>query len=1136
MTTDVSGQTHQYFLQEAAELLQTIDDELQTLRSDFSVQKVHNLMRAAHTLKGAAASVGLEAVKKTTHSLEDVFRALCYPDTTLSVAVEGLIFEGYDCLQLLLSAQLSGAEVEETDILDRMAAVVTQLQEKLGDRFGQGGHLPTSSELGFDMTKSIFEVGVSQRLDALSKQIENGDAEALADLLQSQAEVFIGLAESLDLPGFGAIAQATLTALAQSPDQVLAIAPVALANYTEAKAAVLAGDREQGGAPSAALQQFCTDIHSQAVLPIESPESPLARQKARPAVKTSRHASPLVTAPQSSWLQQFWNALTHPISGGQSFTKTHPQVKRGKVSADASEAASTDQGAATGLNLSASALENSVNHTADSDAPAELDLTDLIPPDLASVNLLPGLSLPDDPFHPSLANSELSIADAPDSAELTLANDPASADLDSLPGLSALLSLGDSGSTDLTTYVEAEDSTSQYAQLAKDLSEKISSAPAQGSTATIRISVEHLDQLSQTMGELLTQQNRQALYNEQLTTLVKKLLGRIARQQQLGQDMVQSKVSSYSSAESPAPMAALNPVTNSSQPHFDSLELDQYSDIQLLAQAFLEETVQQSENVEAIDLFVRRAQQELEKQQRLLANTRETLLAARMLPLEQVFKRFLPALERLKAQHRKQVTLVLEGGDVLVDKAIADRLFDPLLHLVRNAFDHGIESPEKRQQQSKPISGEITLAAKQQGRHLVVSVQDDGQGLDLEMIRSKAIESQLITAAEAASLTSDQTIDLLFEPGFSTASEVDDLSGRGVGLDAVRAQVRSLQGWVTVSYEPGAGTCFTLQIPSNLTIAKLLLCQAQERVYALITDAIEHISIPAPAQIRAWEGGKTLTWQTDNDEHIVPVSALTDVLHYASPLPNHRLSEPRSSIEITAAAPVILLRHQNSLVGLEVDQLLGEQELVINALGETIVPPPYLYGSSILPDGQLTLVLDGLMLAKIVLDQRTQSTQRNIDSSTAGEDSGPARSVDRETGTAKKLILTVDDSITVRNALAEALQKADYQVIQARDGAEALQQLQRYPNVKMILCDIEMPGMNGFEFLKLRQQTPQIAAIPTIMLTSRAGTKHRLLTQELGATTYLTKPYLTPQLLEAVAEAIDPEIRRPINITGDTHE
>ncbi len=159
MTTDpsVSDQTYQYFLQEAAELLQTMDDELQNLKADFSVQKVHNLMRAAHTLKGASASVGLDAIKKTTHSLEDVFKALCHQDTVLSVETEGLIFQGYDCLKLLMSAQLAGAQVDEADILDRMAAVVTRLQEILGDRFGQGGHLPTSSELGFDMTQSIFE-------------------------------------------------------------------------------------------------------------------------------------------------------------------------------------------------------------------------------------------------------------------------------------------------------------------------------------------------------------------------------------------------------------------------------------------------------------------------------------------------------------------------------------------------------------------------------------------------------------------------------------------------------------------------------------------------------------------------------------------------------------------------------------------------------------------------------------------------------------------------------------------------------------------------------------------------------------------------------------------------------------------
>ncbi|MEN8447316.1 MAG: response regulator, partial [Cyanobacteria bacterium J06555_13] len=600
-----------------------------------------------------------------------------------------------------------------------------------------------------------------------------------------------------------------------------------------------------------------------------------------------------------------------------------------------------------------------------------------------------------------------------------------------------------------------------------------------------------------------------------LSGLVKKLLDRIARQQkQLNQRRDHNKLGTPIPTENNITTAA---TANLSFAHFDSLELDQYSDIQLLAQSFLEETVQQSESAEAIELFVTRAGQELEKQKRLLANTRETLLGARMLPLDKIFQRFPSAIDRLKAQHKKQVALTLIGSDVLVDKVIADKLFDPLLHLVRNAFDHGIESPARRQQQNKPAAGNITIEALQQGRHLVINVKDDGQGLNLEMIRRKAVDNQVITAAEAATLTPDQTVDLLFEAGFSTASEVDDLSGRGVGLDAVRAQVRSLQGWVAVTHTPGEGTCFSLQIPSSLTIAKLLLCQAQGRIYALIADAIEHILIPTTEQVRAWDGGKTLTWQANGEEHLIPVNALADVLHYASPMPNHRLIETRGDIKATASDPVILLNHQNALVGLEVDQLLGEQELVISSLGETIVPPAYLYGSSILPDGQLTLVLDGVMLAKIVLDQRSKgSIDIKLD-----ERPSPIQPSKNEPVFVKKLVLTVDDSITVRNTLAEALQKADYQVIQARDGAEALQQLKRYPDIEAILCDIEMPGMNGFEFLKVRQQTPEIASIPTIMLTSRGGTKHRLLTKELGATTYLTKPYLTPQLLKTLAEAIE---------------
>ena len=593
---------------------------------------------------------------------------------------------------------------------------------------------------------------------------------------------------------------------------------------------------------------------------------------------------------------------------------------------------------------------------------------------------------------------------------------------------------------------------------------------------------------------------------------------------------------------------------------FDALELDRYSDVQRLAQSVLEETVQQSESAEAIELFVRQSGQALEKQKRLLSNTREILLSARMVPLEQVFQRFSSAVDRLQARHpHKQVELVLKGGEVLVDRAIADKLYEPLLHLVRNAFDHGIEVPESRLAHRKAVAGKITIEGLHQGRSLIVRVIDDGRGIDLEQVRRKAVETQRMSAIRAAALTSAQTIDLLFDAGFSTRPTADELSGRGVGLAAVREQVRSLKGQVTVSTETGLGSAFTLNIPASLTIANLLLCQAKGRVYALIADAVEHILIPTEGQVRVWDGGKMLTWQTKDEEYLIPVSELAKVLNYASPMASDRtvhrslapaLSPLGNSLggglgdnlgpSVSGSAgrkpivpmPVVLLRDQNRLIGVEVDRVLGEQELVISPLGNTVVPPDYLYGSSLLPNGQLTLVLDGAVLAKRVWALRQKSGFHLI---TMPNDNPPTTGKNRPIFL-KKLILTVDDSITVRNALSEALQRANYQVVQAKDGAEALQQLERYPDVEAILCDIEMPGMNGFEFLKLRERSPRIAAIPIIMLTSRGGTKHRLLSQELGATGYLTKPYLNPHLLRTVSEAIKQKAYQPLSAIGESRE
>ncbi|MEM1254583.1 MAG: hybrid sensor histidine kinase/response regulator [Cyanobacteria bacterium P01_H01_bin.21] len=979
MTSDsVSSQpVPSYFLQEASELLQQMDSELQTLHQEFGVQKVYALMRIAHTLKGAAASVGLDNIKTTTHSLENAFRALCNPNATLTTAIESLIFEGYGCLQLLLSAQIAEAQIDETSILNRMADVVSKLEKHLGNRFGQDGYLPTSGELGVDITRSVFEKGVAKRLQELEDALETPDPETLATLLRSHADVFNGLAESFDLPGFREIVKATLKALDYRPELVVQIAQIALDDYRSAQHLVLEGDRTQGGEPSLMLKKLGS----------------------RPK------------SAKGNWLGQVWNVLNQPIPG----TASPSPTTEGKP-----QPAST---------FSSSMAEASENEGANE---GTFDNLFAIKPPASVVEAID--NLPDGPV----------LQDFP---------------------------FPKPGSSSTPTTISTPRSSS------------------------LKISVDHLEQIDYVIGDLLTQQNRQALHNSQLVNITKELLNRLAAQQQQ-----LTKLQSQASAN------ALTQTSQQTTEHqFDTLELDNYNDLQLQIQTSLDTLVQQIESAEAIELFARQSTQTTEKQQRLINTLRETVVNARMQPIDSVFQRFHQALGRLVAQQGKPVELITKGGRVLVDKVIADKLYEPLLHLVRNAFDHGVERPEERSQQGKTDDAQICLSARQEGQYLTITVRDNGRGLNLEAIRQRAIYSQLITAAAAEQLTVAQLSDLIFEPGFSTSTQLDDLSGRGFGLDAVRAQIQALQGRVTVTHKPHLETCFTLEIPTNLTIAKLLLCQSGESLYTFMTDAIEQILIPRPEQLSTRSGSKVLSWQAEESEYLVPVVSLSDALSYNATLPKSHWQESKPVSD--TPNPIILMRHKDHLLGLESEQLLGEQELVIRSLGEMEAAPPYLYGCSILPDGRLSLVIDGGVLTIDVLKRSFQSSDQSVVLS--------SRQKPKPTTSGKQIILIVDDSITVRNTLAQGLQKAGYLTVQAKDGGEALQKLEQN-QVTTILCDLEMPGMNGFEFLRARQQMPDIASVPTIMLTSRTGDKHRQLAKKLGANEYMTKPYLIPQLLKSI--------------------
>lgn len=1080
----IQAQTYPYFLQEAPELLRTLEQDLLHLRQESSIHTIHNLMRTTHTLKGAAASVGLETIAYIAHALEDIFSALCRPGISLAPDVVALLFAAYECLSLSLARELSDNSIDNNEIRNRATIVFAQLRETLGQDLEPGRPLPTSAELGFDVVQSMFEVGVTQRLNQLENAIAEASPQELAVLLRTQAEVFLGLAESLNLPGFGEIATATIAALDHHPEQVLAIAHQTLASFRVGQAAVLAGDRSQGGQPSTGLRQLATargnlanqsSNHRTTAISPSQPDPESRHEMINRSPRSSQPVTPQISANGDKKTKSFLHWFRR-LRGTE--IENPAPVLPPPLSASSSPSQHSQKGSSE-TNLLESLWGQPI---LDADSESENPLITRV-----------------------VANSEVK-------------QDPINA---------------------LVLQRQYPDQSANSAIPQNSFQQKRNSRST-GST-TVRVNLEHLDQLNNAIGEILTYQNRQLLQNEQLQANVHILLKRLQQHhQQLNQLQDPDRSANATTLSSIQPEgfdpSGFVPFPLASD-RFDTLELDRYSSSQLLVQSLLDDTIQLAEVADAIELFAQQSNQALEKQRLLLTHARDALLAARMLPLGEVFSRLSPVLQQLETLHHKPVDLELCGSEVLVDKAIAEKLYDPLLHLLRNAFDHGIESIPVRRQWGKPEQGQLAIQARHQGRYLMIDVRDDGAGLDFQHIRQIAISSKLLTPEQADHLDQTQLIDLLFTPGFSTTAEVNTLSGRGIGLDVVRSQIQALQGSIIVQSELHRGTTFTLQIPLGLTIAKLLICQVGDRIYAFLAESIQQILLPHPEQIQTRDGRRILWWGTDLEEQPIPLSSFTDVIHYNASIPSLSV-HPKSSSESTKC--VLLIRCLDSLWGLEVDQLPSEQELVIRPLGRLINSPNYIQGASILADGQLTLVLDAAsLLEQKVLQLRHLAHHPGVESNMAqpfplfeSQPQGqlPARhhliqNSDHPTNVSTTesrdcQILIVDDSITTRQTLALTLQKAGYRVLQAKDGYEAIEQLQHHPQIRLVICDLEMPRMNGFELLSHCQRDPVLAALPIMILTSRSSDKHRSLALQLGAAAYVTKPYIENKLLEIVAEKL----------------
>ncbi|MBD2357187.1 hybrid sensor histidine kinase/response regulator [Tolypothrix sp. FACHB-123] len=1181
---DIREQGYIYFLAEAPELLQTIEEELFSLSEDFSIAKVHQLMRATHTIKGGSANVGLEVISSIAHSLEDVFNALYNPSVVIDDQLQSLILQAYECLRLALTAELTGSTVNGDEILQRAASIFAQLQEKLGDAFGSEAYIPTSQELGFDLVQSIFEVGVQQRLEMIAEALDQiSEPTELAELLSSQAEVFIGLGESLNLPGFGAIAQTIIAAIKANPNQAHQIGKVALANLQQAQASVLAGDRTCGGEASSALQSFtqvATDeLYSatqDSVIPIalqnefkalykflttsaDSQNQPLNPAKAKFYLKVIRfilgwfnhrreinkenlnlaliisNNGEVTVSYIENWLNQF-REFIQEAEDSQSLCLYRQGVILTIILAVAKFHYTTEQ--VKQNNSVIPALQKQIKKLAQEyknfppvttqeknwlDKPKLKQLLVFQENILAETNhLLESI------WGGETNENHIHEIDEPE---------PEQKNYESLAIIEPVI-------TDIATTVNTAiaDAAIQSNQTTEQLS--TSSVKNSRTPSFVRVDTEGLHRLNYLAGELLIKQKQRILHDEQIKEIIEQLREHLSRQQiilnQLGDLPIHSQ------------NHALQNNRDFASVKFDSLEMDAYTELQTKLHEAIAESLQLHEIIESLDLSLSQAIQISEKKQRLTLNIIDNLVEARMAPLGNILNRFPPMIKKMGSVHGKIVELKLIGTEVLVDKAIAEKLYEPLLHLVRNAFDHGIETAQVRQSVGKREQAVIEIHAYNQGSQTIIEVRDDGQGLNLEKIRKRAIEQNLIPADDVVRSNNYQAaeaklLELMFSPGFTTTDRVSDISGRGMGLDIVRSQIQSLNGSLSVKSLPNQGTTFILKIPFSMTTDKLMLVQAGGFIYALLLDNLEKILVPSEQQIKEYKGKRVLYYNIAGDERMVSLRHISDLIDYnGSSFNCISYNNPATAYETGIMKnPVLLLHRNQEIFGLEVDQIIGEQELVIRPLGSAIAPPKYIYGCSSLASGNLILIIDPTLLLysqemQATLEIATLSTdylpnQQALTSSDLISNSTPLLAPANPTDTtssqlsqslsanqkSSKVLLVVDDALSLRQTLSLTLQKYGYQVLQAQNGVEALEKLQAYPEIQVVVSDLEMPRMNGFELLSNVRKNSQLGEVPIVILTSRSAEKHRQLAESLGADAYLTKPYLEDKLVSTIGDLIN---------------
>src|SRR2546422_67451 len=684
--------------------------------------------------------------------------------------------------------------------------------------------------------------------------------------------------------------------------------------------------------------------------------------------------------------------------------------------------------------------------------------------------------------------------------------------------------------------MSAESPNAAEAQHAKEIEatgasvKKASKQPAGGPSTvkSVRIALARLDRMMNTVGELVINRTRMVGRVAELEKLVdtlsfskERLQAKVAEfQEKYEFNRISSNrgTGPWNPGTTPQMLASAAAGDKSFWSEFSELEMDRYDDFNILSRSMAEISADVNEVLSQLEGFIGRVEGDIDEFTKLAHHLQDEITAARMVPIGTLYSRLSRAVRDAAKSTGKQVALDLSGSETELDNNIIQQISDPLVHLVRNSVAHGIEHSSERVGAGKAPTGNIMLRAYHRGNQIYIEVEDDGRGIDYERVKHSAIERSLVSPETADRLTERDLRQMLFHPGFSTAPVKTELAGRGVGLDVVRSNLNALNGEIDIQSTSGQGTKFTLKVPLTLIISPALFVRCGARNFALPLAVVEEIR-----RLRADEiedvGGKLLTKVRDVVTEVVRLDAYLGL----PPL------EP-----VNGYFRMVVANAGDRQIGLVVEEVLGKDEIVIKSLGEYCRRVKLFPGTTIAPDGSLILLIDlNRMVAAEPGERRavqaTASAARVFAPGAAAVARGtiPTEAINRVQQ--ERVIVIADDSISARKFVGRMLEKAGYRVKLASDGLEAAELVAQH-GCHLIITDLEMPRMTGYELMAQLRQSPSTRRIPVMVVTSRAGEKHRDRAVKEGAATFLTKPVQEEQLISAVEQLIGAQAPRPSGV------